>query len=371
MKHLAIVLKITLKQIIGSLPIVLGMFIMLPGILGLFMGSMLNSENQQNFEKVIVQVVDEDNTEVSKELVNIIRGKELSELLEVSNDKKADIVVNIPKGYEAAVENNSTNVVQLNVGQHSRYEKILQDVIDAYHFNLYISKDADISKKFEEINNNKIVDFKDIKSENEAFLSNGHMIDSNIVTGDIVVGFIGMIFAMFLVNSAQVKSLDTFKGADMRLKSMPISKRKLYFYNLCSDGLYILLVVLGYITIFNLICGAFSGNILLVLGGALVASLFTVAVVQFMNEFIPQNVALILTMSLMILSSIGGFAIGDMLNGIPNPFEFIVDMFKATSEPLVFMKIAVKILGVTGLLVIGVFLKFKRNNDKKMRGANS
>ncbi|MGL4742495.1 MAG: ABC transporter permease [Sarcina sp.] len=369
MKHLKIILKITLKQIIVSLPIVLGMFILLPGILGLFMGSMLNSENVQKVERVIVQIVDKDNTESSKELSNII-SKDLSELLEVSNDQKADIVVNIPNGYENAIKNNIKTTVKLDVGQHARYEKILQDIIDDYHFGLYISKDNSMAKKFEEIKNNQIVDFKDIKSANEAFLSNGHMIDSKIVTGDIVVGFIGMIFAMFLVNSTQAKSLETFKGAETRWKSMPISKGRLYFYNICSEGMYILLIVLGYIGIFNLICDAFSGNIVLVLIGALVASLFTVAVTQFMNEFIPVKFALIITMALMILSSIGGFAIGDMLNNIPNPFGFIVDMFNATSQPLEFITQVGKILGVTGVLVVAVFLKYKRSDDKKIRGVN-
>ncbi len=103
-------IKTTLKGMFANGVVTIAYFILFPILLACFMAffNNLNDENPLKLKALNVQIVDEDNTENSKRLIELLGSDDLKEVVNIV-DKKPDVELIIKEGYEK-------NVLSLNKG---------------------------------------------------------------------------------------------------------------------------------------------------------------------------------------------------------------------------------------------------------------
>ena len=126
-------LKSTLKAMVANGAITILYFIGFPIILAAFMGFVRNTAHDTalKLKPLNINIVDQDNTEMSKKLEDFLKSNEMKEVVNMV-DSKPEVEVIIQKGYEK-------NLLSLNKAEViiNKKEECLEKII-AYQKHMYM-----------------------------------------------------------------------------------------------------------------------------------------------------------------------------------------------------------------------------------------
>ncbi len=205
----------------------------------------LNDENPLKLKALNVQIVDEDNTENSKRLIELLGSDDLKEVVNIV-DKKPDVELIIKEGYEK-------NVLSLNKGDIIINKKVegmgmstdtLKVILDRYHQSLYVSIAGGDMENLNRIMESSIVE--DITIDT---------VKTNNPYEKISASMIGFVVTMLIFTMIQV-------NLDKRINATPITKLQYLFYDTMALIVYVFIIISGYVIFFRVAGLSFKGNIL-------------------------------------------------------------------------------------------------------------
>lgn len=265
-------IKTTLKGMISNGVVTVSYFILFPILIACFMGFFqgMAHESPLTLKPVDITIIDEDKSNMSKELVNLLETDNIKEIVNLV-DEKPDAEIIIKKGYEE-------NVLSLNKGNIVINKKVdnmkmtidtLKVILDKYHQKLYVSiKGGDI----------KALDNLD----NEAIIENV-MIDA-VKTDNpykkMASSMIGFVITMLIFTMIQSGYADISMNLEKRIIAAPITRLQYLFYDTAALVVYVFIIITAYVMFFRIAGLSFNGNFLALCILIILSTILVVAIAK-------------------------------------------------------------------------------------------
>lgn len=246
--------KTTLKGMFANGVVTIAYFILFPILLACFMAffNSMNDENPLKLKALDIQIIDEDNTETSKRLVELLGSDDLKEVVSIA-DKKPDVELIIKEGYEE-------NILSLNKGDIIINKKVegmgmstdtLKVILDRYHQSLYVSIAGGNVESLNKIMESSVIE--DITIDK---------LKTNDPYEKISASMIGFVIIMLIFTLIQGGYADISINLDKRINATPITKLQYLFYETIASIVYVFIIISAYVMVFRLAGLSFKGNIL-------------------------------------------------------------------------------------------------------------
>lgn len=319
MSTLFIYVKTTLKSIFSNGAIAIVYFVSLPLIIGLLMGSFLKSEfeNPININKTPVAIVDEDNSNLSKNLTDMISS--LNTLLTIeSSPDNADVSIIIPTGYEKSLLSNEENSIILKENKNSSILlTTLEAILNDYHKKLSIqlsSSDVDLSEIYNQSAITSSIVGKPITLNSNEYYA---------------VSLIGFFATMMIMNLAGGTYKSEELGINKRIFSMPLTRVRLMLLDVAAGISYVFILFITYLLVYRFLGISFTGNFPLLLLISAVTAIFIVSVSNLISTFLPKKYGTIATFAIFLGQIVLGGTFMPNTGGITiSPTYFINKLFE-------------------------------------------
>ena len=265
--------KTTLKGMVSNAAITVIYFILFPVLLAGIMGFFRNSfnENSLKLNTLKISIIDNDNSNMSKNLVSFLESDEMKELIEV-NSKDNDVEIVIPKGYEESVLSLEKNEIKINKLEDgfTNSTNTLKTILDKYHQGLYISLSGGAIEALNNITGKSVIENINI---NASKTSSGY----EVLSSSMIAFVISMlIFSLIQGNYAEVS-----RNIDRRIVSTPISKNEYFYYDSFALLIYSAIIVSGYVFFFRIAGISFTGNLFPLIVLILISAILIVSMSKF------------------------------------------------------------------------------------------
>ena len=319
MKNTITILKIGLKEIMKTLPLMIMMYLVFPIVLSSMGGGYSTFDKVEKFTEL--SIVDNDKSELSKSLIKFLEGNNIK----VIKDNSLSLI--IEKGYENSITDGENYKLILNEeGKVMSNGSKIKNILDMYHKSLYVGMNggngadafSDITKsaiKFEEF-----IGLKDKKGSTKSTM---------------IVSFVGFLVGTFLLAKVQAKKNKNSKEIGERKTSMPKSKNTLLLYEFLKDGLEFAIIIAVYITVFRIWGVAFTGSIVELILMGLGTTILAASASVFLKAMFSHDVGIIITMPIMMITMLSGYSeVGGIIEKITklNPLVYITKMFNLSSD---------------------------------------
>lgn len=309
--------KTTLKSLVASGVVTLIYFILFPVILAGFLGFVQDMDSQSDLKLsgVKVEIIDEDESERSRDLKDFLAREELSEVLTLV-EEKSDVELIINKGYGENVEALKPGSITLNrkTENFAISTNTLKIVLDNYHKALYVSlSGGDVSKlngaNGKPIIENTLVD----KPEKE----------SNFAK--MAVSMFGFCVVMLLYGILQSGYADTALNLEKRTIAAPITRVQYLFFDSAGALVYSIVLLSLYVLFFRIIGVTFKGNLLDLFMIIILASIFIMAIAKAITSIFGPKIGKVVSFVVFILPILGGevFGLGSNAIALMTPTHYI------------------------------------------------
>ncbi|GAA0776945.1 ABC transporter permease [Clostridium subterminale] len=246
--------KTTLKGMFANGVVTIASFILFPILLACFMafvGSTIDG-NPLKLKALNIQIIDKDNTETSKRLVELLESDDLKEVVSIV-DKKPDVELVIKEGYEE-------NILYLNKGDIIINKKVegmgmstdtLKVILDRYHQSLYVSIAGGNMESLDKIMESSVIE--DITIDT---------LKTNNPYEKISASMIGFVVTILILTMIESGYSDISINLDKRINATPITKLQCLFYDTIALIVYVFIIISAYVIFFRVAGLSFKGNIL-------------------------------------------------------------------------------------------------------------
>lgn len=268
--------KITLKGMLSNAAVTVAFFILFPVLLAGFMGFMQNSlhDNPLKLNILKISIADNDNSNMSKNLVSFLESNDMKELVEV-NDKESDIEIVIPDGYEESalsLEKNEIKINELEEG-YTNSTNTLKTILDKYHQSLYISLSGGSTEALNNITGKSVIENININTSKTS--SSYEVLSSSMI---------GFVISMIIFGLVQGNYTDVSRNIDRRILSTPISKIQYFYYDSFALLIYSAIIVSGYVFFFRIAGISFTGSLLPLIALILLSAILIVSISKCVYE---------------------------------------------------------------------------------------
>ncbi|MGL4106718.1 ABC transporter permease [Clostridium sp. LP20] len=288
--RLLIYIKIKLKRMFKGGLVTLAYFLIFPIILAGFTGFIQENmhTNPLKLKVLDINIVDEDDTNMSKSLIEFLKSDDMKEFINIKDDGKADII--IPKGYESSLLSmNKNNIVIKEKGEGEAVINTLKVILDNYHQGIYINiaggsqEDLISLTQMTTIESNIIDEVKEVSSyERMASL------------------MIGFVITMMIYMLIQSNYEDLSKNIDKKVLSTPINRTRIFEYEFIILLIYSTIIISAYVLFFRILGIAFKGEILglslLIFTSAILVTSLSSCIKSFFGEKYGKIVGLVIFM---------------------------------------------------------------------------
>ncbi|MGG7143329.1 ABC transporter permease [Clostridium nigeriense] len=268
--------KTTLKAMVSNAAVTVIYFILFPILLAGFMGFFQNSlqDNPLKLSTLKISIIDNDNSNMSKNLISFLNSSDMKELIEV-NSEKVNVEIVIPKGYEESIVSLKKNEISINKLEDGfiNSTNTLKTILDKYHQELYINLSGGSIEDLNNITGKSIIENVNI---NVSKTSNKY----EVLSASMIAFVISMlIFSLIQSNYAEVS-----RNIDKRVSSTPISKIQYFYYDTFAMLIYSSIIVSGYVFFFRIAGISFTGSIFQLIMLILLSAMLIVSMSKFVYE---------------------------------------------------------------------------------------
>lgn len=247
-------IKTTLKSMISNGVVTIAYFILFPILIAAFMAFFQDQvhENPLKLKDIKVQIIDEDDSEMSSKLAEVLKGKDLKEFVNVVN-KDADIELVINKGYEKkllALDKGNIVINKLEDGRELAIDT-LKTILDKYHENMYVAISGGNTLELNNISTQSIIDEITIDK-----------VEGANTYEKIIASMLGFVISMLMFNLIQSCYLDISINLDKRINSTPITKLQYLIYDTLALFVYAFIILSAYVFFFRIVGLSFQGKLL-------------------------------------------------------------------------------------------------------------
>ncbi|SCI71031.1 ABC-2 family transporter protein [uncultured Clostridium sp.] len=304
-------IKMLFKSLKSNFLITFSTFLLLPLVLSLFLGNILNAnfESSISVDPIPIKITDNDKSNASMALKDFIVNDNKN--LFYINDDDADLNLIIPKNYEKSLNNKkSININIKKLENRGSVDNLLKDIVDDYHENLYLSN-LDLDNKSANIFSKPSISTTFIKSaKNQS--SNEYYAISMLV----------FLLLIFMSNNVSANYITQSNGINKRMYSFPIKRTTQLIYDFLISVIYALVFVIIYILINRFLNIAFDENLIYLFIISLVACTFVACVSIFIASFFSKTLGSIIISIIMIIQIILGGIFFPISNGLSSFIKF-------------------------------------------------
>ncbi|GAA0126513.1 ABC transporter permease [Clostridium sp. CTA-19] len=314
-------IKTTLKSMIANGSVTILYFILFPIVLATFMGFVQNTNNDNplKLKPVDAQIIDKDNSDVSKGLIELLNSKEMKDIVNTV-ETKPEVEIIIDKGYE-------NNILSLNKGSITINKKVeekglvtntLKSILDKYHQNLYV----ELSGKDKE-SLNKIIDESIIES---IIIDTPKESNSYEKMAASMIGFVIIMQAYTLIQSGYA---DVSINLGKRIGATPISEIEYFFIEYVASLVYVFIILSIYVMFFRMLRISFLGNFAHLIILILVGTILSASISKCISTLFGAKYGKIVGTLIFMLPIIGGELFGIKANkaGIVAPTHYLNNAF--------------------------------------------
>lgn len=293
-------LYVNLKVVFKQFPMTILYMLGLPLFIGLLMGNMMTIlfANPNSMEPLPLQIIDEDQSTLSNQLISFLNDESMSSYFIISNDERASTLV-IPDGYE---ENLLTGMggelvlEELNTNKHMLSLTVAKSILDQYHEGLFRSLSTDNPEQLSLIYDN--TSLKSVYIESALALNS---------TTYYSVGMMSFFVFMMIMNISGASYKSAELGLNKRMYSAPLTRVRMFNYDYLANLLYCVILLSFYVLVYRVLGYSFEGPIALLLLPILATSCFMVSVGSFIGHFFSAKYGKMLALILFFLQIfIGG-----------------------------------------------------------------
>lgn len=291
-------IKTTLKGMVSNGAITILYFIGFPIILAAFMGFVQNTAHDAplKLKPLNIQIIDEDNTEISKSLVEFLKSEDMKDVVNIVEEKPTAEII-IKEGYEK-------NILSLNKGEVIINKKeegyiystnTVKIVLDKYHQSLYVSLSGGSLEDLNKVTGQSIIEDEiiDVPKSSSTF-------------EQTVASMIGFVISMLIFSSIQAGYSDISMNLDKRINSAPLSRTQILLYETTALLVYVFIIISAYVMFFRIAGMGFEGEFISLMVLVLTASILVVSTVKFILTLFGAKYGRIFGGLVFILPIIGG-----------------------------------------------------------------
>lgn len=349
-------LYVNLKVVLKQFPMTILYMLGLPLFIGLLMGNMMTImfTNPNSVEPLILQIVDEDESNLSHQLISILNDESMAPYFEVSDDERGSTLV-IPKGYEEDLLSGTGGELVLEEGDthnHMLSLTVATSILDQYHEGLWRTLSTDntefLSLVYDETSLESIYIESPIALNSTTYYS---------------VGMMAFFVFMMIMNISGASYKSAELGLDKRMYSAPLTRVRMFNYDYLANLLYCVILLSCYVLVYRLLGYSFEGPIALLILPILASSCFIVSVGSFIGNFFSAKYGNMISLILFFVQ----IFVGGTFLPIDNfetfsPSYFITKMFQnyilyGTWESL--QTSFMMTIGIAFLLYVLTYLKEK------------
>lgn len=347
-------LKLSLKNLLASWQTVLIMLLALPIGIGLFLGTVFSVGDNHNLEniKFDLYIVDNDKTTSSKALIGLLSGKELQDIITITDEEEKNLKLIIPEGYERDLTAlNEVNLL-INNDADNFERKILNDILVNYHQGYYISQKNVSEEVLNELNSNS-VEVELVETEKKDYYKE--------------TSLLGIAFAasMMIMTLAVGEYTPLAQSLKKKTSLAPMSKNMHFALEYGSNVIYVCIMLSIYITVYWILGLAFNGvlmqSLVAILGASVFISSFSILIVSFFKEKYGKLIATVTMMLPMVFQLMLPMIINNKVIEYLSPVYVVSEVFnKALSGSYFNIELVIMIFVAVVLYFVS---RFKVNYD--------
>lgn len=291
-------IKTTLKGMVSSGAITLVYFIGFPIILAGFMGFVQNTAHDTplKLKSLNIQIADEDNSEMSKNLIEFLNSNDMKDVVKVV-DSKPEAEIIIPEGYEKDLLSLNKGEVIINKKEegYNAITNTLKIILDKYHQSIYVSLSGGSTEELNKITGTSIIEEEiiDLPKTANTFETT-------------VASMLGFVISMLIFSSIQSGYTDISMNLEKRINSTPLTRVQILLYEASALLVYSFIIIAGYVLFFRIAGMGFEGNIIGLMILVITASILVVGTVKLIEILFGAKYGRILGGLVFILPIIGG-----------------------------------------------------------------
>lgn len=294
---LIIYIKTTLRSMVANGAVTLLYFIGFPIILAGFMGFIQGSvhETPLKISKIEINIQDEDNSNMSKALIDFIKSEDIAEFIGISEDNSGKAELIIPKGYEESLLSQKKNNLTIKEEDEGKTAlNTLKIILDKYHQGVYQSISGGSIEELNKIDigetiNNISIDKKETSSSYQYFASS----------------MIAFVITMLVYGQIMGGTQKVAKDLGNRTLTTPISRREIFFYDFINYIVYTSIIIGGYVLFFRFAGIAFEGNIISLAILVLTSATLVSSLITFVQNVFGEKIAMVIGFVLFVLPIMG------------------------------------------------------------------
>lgn len=315
-------LYVNLKVVFKQFPMTIIYMLGLPLFIGLLMGNMMTImfANPNSVEPLIIQIIDEDQSPLSSQLISFLNDESMAPYFTLSDDERASLLV-IPDGYEEnLLSGRSSELVleELNTHNYMLSLSVAKSILDQYHEGLGRNLSTD--------NVEHLALIYDETSLQSIYLETPLALNS---TTYYSVGMMSFFVFMMIMNISGASYKSAELGLDKRMYSAPLTRLRMFNYDYLANLLYCVILLSCYVLVYRLLGYSFEGPIPLLILPILATSCFMVSVGSFIGNFFSAKYGNMISLILFFIQIfVGGTFLPTDSMATFSPSYFITKMFQ-------------------------------------------
>ncbi|MBP3917470.1 MULTISPECIES: ABC transporter permease [unclassified Clostridium] len=265
-------IKTTLKSMFSNLLLTILNFILLPILFAFFMAYMQDMlhDNPLKMKLLKIQIVDEDNSDISKELEQFLKSDNMKDIVSIV-DKKPEVELIIEKGYGANVLSlNKDNII---ISKQTEEREFAVDtfkvILDKYHQSLYVSLSGGDLESLNKLDTSNII-------ENEII----DILETNNAYETISASMIGFVIMLLIVSILRTGYSEVNSNLNKKIFSTPITKLQYLFYDTATLLIYSFIIIFSYVMFFRISDLSFRGSLIQLIILVITATILVVSIVK-------------------------------------------------------------------------------------------
>ena len=245
--------KTTLKGMVSNGAVTLLYYILFPVLLAAFMGFFQKTlmDSPLKLATLKIQINDMDNSTMSKNLISFLESDDMKELVEIT-DKKANVEVSIPKGYENNIVSLKSGEITINKLEegYNNSTNTLKTILDKYHEGLYVSLSGGSNEDLVKVSGESVIEKIDIDSKK-----------TSSSYEKMAASMIAFVISMLIFSLIQSNYAEVSVNLDKRVASTPVTRKQYFYYDSFALFVYSTVIISGYVFFFRISGISFTGGI--------------------------------------------------------------------------------------------------------------
>lgn len=273
-----------------------------------------------SFEINKIYIEDQDQTQISNGLINVLSGEEMDEYVEVVEEEEADYILTIPQDFSDFSKESKELDLKIKQGASHGGAQMLEFILDGILSNINQAMHEQDLAQANALSQEELASIQSqvLAAMSEEMIETKALENTQAYTSYEYYGLFSLWFILMNLFSASISGAnhEQFAGLRKRVRSLPLSAEENLLSNFIFSLISAVIFAVLYILIARGLWGAFDGNILHYLFVFLLQAAVYASLGSLIGQALPQNITNVIVAAFTIfIMFLGGLLPVDALFG--------------------------------------------------------